>query len=198
MKGKKSRTALRERDLSEVGSRAAETITELAEHALAAAKEVGSAASPALQHSAEGLSRVLERAAETLAESGEKLAKTGEAQAAEAASAARVRLADASEKLAEAIRPRKRHHRVRNAAIALLVVGGVVALVQSPLRAKVQQRLFGPPPDDEPESITLPGANVGQPDQTASGEVPASAAPPQQQGNGVPSTAAGAVDAAQS
>ena len=199
MKGKKSRSALRDRDLSEVGSRAAETITELAEHALAAAKEVGHVASPALQHSAEGLSRALERAAESLAEGGEKLARTGELQAAEAATVARERLADASEKLADAIRPRKKHHRVRNVAIALVVVGGVVALVQSPLRAKLTQRLFGPPPDDEPESITLPGANAGQPsDSPVREELPTSVSPPQQQGNGVPSTPAGAVDTTQS
>ena len=187
MKGHRSRAALRERDLSEVGSRAAETITDLAEHALAAAKEVGHVASPAL-------GRALERAAETLAESGEKLAKTGEAQAAEAASAARVRLADASEKLAEAIRPRKKHHRVRNVAIALVVVGGVVALVQSPLRAKLTQRLFGPPPDDEPESITLPGANAQPAEHSAPEEFQPPLSAAQQQGNGVPSTPAGAVD----
>ena len=200
MKRRKSRTAVLERDLAEIGSKAGETVSELAEHAVAVAREVGHAATPALQHSAVGLSRALERAGESLAEAGERLAKNGEHQAAEAAHSARLRLADASERLAEAVRPKKKHHRVRNAAIALVVVGGVVALVQSPLRAKLTERLFGPPPaDEEPEAITLP--DTGAPQSTES--QPSEAAEQQfqgsapEQGNGLPTTPAGAVDTAQ-
>ncbi|MBV8194115.1 MAG: hypothetical protein JOY80_01160 [Candidatus Dormibacteraeota bacterium] len=199
-RGRHSRTAVLERDFAEVGSRAADTIAELAEHALAVAREIGQHASPALQHSAEGLSRALERAGESLAESGERLARGGEHQAAAAAVNAREHLADASEKLADAIRPKKKHHRVRNAAIALVVVGGVVALVQSPLRAKLTQRLFGPPPDDddEPESITLPGAGVPAEEPTTPQQYSTTPPPPPQEGNGVPSTPAGAVDSTES
>ena len=195
MRHRKSRTAVLERDLAEVGSRAADTITQLAEHALSVAREVGHAASPALQHSAEHLSRALERAGSSLADSGEKLARSGEHQAAEATVHARERLADASEKLAEAIRPKKQHHRVRNTVIALVVAGGVVALVQSPVRAKLTQRLFGPPPDDgEPESITLPGAGTTTSAEEPQPESFSTPPPPQEQGNGVPSTPAAAVD----
>lgn len=149
-----------ERDLSEAGSRAADTISDLAEHALAAAREAGHAATPALQQTAQGLSKALEKAADALADTGEHFARTGEQRAAVAAHIARERLADASEKFAESIRPRKQKtHRLRNLLIATAVVGGVVALVQSPLRAKITERLFGASPDEEPESIQLPGSD---------------------------------------
>ena len=46
---------------------------------------------------------------------------------------------------------------MRNLVIGAAVVGGIVALVQSPLRSKLQERLFGPPPeDDDLPQITLP------------------------------------------
>jgi hypothetical protein len=154
-----SRTAVLERDFSEAGSRAAETISELADRALAVAREAGHAATPAVQASAQGLSRALEKAAVALSDTGEHLVRSGEPRVAEATNTARVRLADASEKFAESIRPKKKHHRVRNILIAAAVVGGVVALVQSPLRGKIQERLFGPSPDDEPETIQLPGSD---------------------------------------
>src|SRR5207302_676279 len=154
MKRRKSSTGLLERDLSEAGSRAAETISEVADHAVALARDVGHAATPALHHSAEGLSHALERAGDSLAVTAERLARSGELQAADAAEAARLRIADASERLADAVRPRqRRHHRVRNAAMALVVVGGVIALVQSPVRAKLTGRLFGPPPDGPPARV---------------------------------------------
>ena len=175
-------------DLSETGSRAVETLSELADQARSLAREVGQVASPALQHSAESLAHALERAADST------IAKAGEQQAAEVALAARERLADASEKLAEVIRPRpkkKQHHRIRNAAIALAVVGGIAGLVQSPLRAKLTERLFGPPPDDEPESITLPGPDISAPEDAAA---PGRRSSTAREGNGVPSTTAGAID----
>jgi hypothetical protein len=196
---RQSRAAVLERDLSEAGSRAAETISELAEHAVAIAREAGHAATPAIHHSAEGLSKALERAAAALAEAGERFARTGEHQAAGATAAARVRIADATEKLADAVRPKKKHHRVRNLFIAAAVAGGVIALVQSPLRAKVTERLFGPPPEDELDSITLPSADplppsTPEPSAEISGTGPAGSP----DGNGVASAPAGHADAAKS
>ncbi len=156
MRRRHSRTAVLERDLSVAGSRAAETISELAERALAAAREAGHAATPAVQASALGLSRALEKAAEALSDTGEHLVRSSEPRVAEATNTARAQLADASEKFAESIRPKKKHHRVRNILIAAAAVGGVVALVQSPLRGKITERLFGPSPDDEPEFDSTP------------------------------------------
>lgn len=182
---RQSRTAVLERDLSEAGAKAVETVSDLAEQAWSLAREVGHVASPAVQRSAENLARALERAADS------KFAKAREQQAAEVALAARERLADASEKFAGVVRPKqkKQSHRIRNTAVALAAIGGVVALFQSPLRAKLTERLFGPPPEDEPESITLPGAAAE----------PAEASPPPlsagERGNGVPSTTGAGVDA---
>jgi len=192
MRRRHSRTAVLERDFSEAGSRAAETISELAERALAVAREAGHAATPAVQASAQGLSRALEKAAVALSDTGEHLVRSGEPRVAEATNTARVRLADASEKFAESIRPKKKHHRVRNILIAAAVVGGVVALVQSPLRGKIQERLFGPSPDDEPESIQLPGSDSvpSQESASASGGIEPGAASSDAaiEGNGVAST----------
>ena len=185
MKKRQSRTALLEKDLVEAGAKAADTIQDLAEQAWALARDVGRLASPAVQHSAESLARALERASDS------RLAKAGEHQASEATLAARARLADASEKFADVVRPKakKEHHRIRNTVIGLAAIGGIVALVQSPLRAKLTERLFGPPPEDEPESITLPGADAGSVDDMPP-PPPASA----EYGNGVPSTTAAGVD----
>ncbi|MFI5285274.1 MAG: hypothetical protein ACHQ4F_03035 [Candidatus Dormibacteria bacterium] len=120
------------------------------------ARGAGSAALPAVQRGAEGLSQVLQSAAGTLAETAEQIAADGRVTA--ASNAARERIADASGKLSSAIRPRKKTHRVRNLLIGAAVVGGVFALIQSPLRAKIQERLFGPAPsdDDDLPQITLP------------------------------------------
>jgi len=136
--------------------RAAETISELADHAVTLARGAGSAALPTVQRGAEGLSQVLQSAAGTLAETAEHLA--GDARVTAAGNAARERIADASDKLSTAIRPKKKTHRVRNLLIGAAVVGGVFALIQSPLRTKIQERLFGPAPSDDEElpQITLP------------------------------------------
>jgi hypothetical protein len=98
----------------------------------------------------------LQTAATTLAETAENLAADGRVSA--AGNAARERIADASDKLSTAIRPKKKTHRVRNLLIGAAIVGGVFALVQSPLRTKIQERLFGPAPsdDDDLPQITLP------------------------------------------
>ena len=189
-KQRKLETPELEAQASEAGSRAVETITELAEQAWALAREVSHVASPAVQHSAERLARALERAAES------KLARAGEQQAVEVALLARERLADASEKFADAIRPAKpQHHRVRNAMIGVVAAGAVAALVGSPLRSKLTERLFGPPPEDEPESITLPGADMSEAPERADAPSPPSVAS-NEHGNGVPSTTGAGVDTA--
>lgn len=187
-KQRNSRTVELEAQASEAGSRAVETITELAEQAWALAREVSHVASPAVQRSAERLARALERAADS------KLARAGEQQAAEVALVARERLADASERLAEAIRPKREHHRVRNTMIGLAAVGAVAALVASPLRSKLTERLFGPPPEDEPESITLPGADAGAAPERSDATPPSASATGH--GNGVPSATGAGVDSA--
>ncbi|MBV8444964.1 MAG: hypothetical protein JOZ92_03505 [Candidatus Dormibacteraeota bacterium] len=82
---------------------------------------------------------------------------------------------------------------MRNLLIAAAVVGGVVALVQSPLRNKISERLFGPPPEEEPESIELPGTESSVPETPSSAEQfgePAQATS-QTEGNGVASAPSG-------
>jgi hypothetical protein len=150
MRSRRSRAAVLDR------GRAAETISDLADHAVTLARGAGSAALPTVQRGAEGLSQVLQSAAGTLAETAEHLA--GDARVTAAGNAARERIADASGKLSTAIRPKKKTHRVRNLLIGAAVVGGVFALIQSPLRTKIQERLFGPAPSDDEElpQITLP------------------------------------------
>jgi hypothetical protein len=131
MLGRRSRAATLD-DITEARNRAADTISELAEHAVSLARDAGSAALPTVSRGAEGIGHVFGRAA------------------------------DASGKLTSAIRPKKKTHKVRNLLIGVAVVGGIFALVQSPLRSKLQERLFGPPPeDDELPQITLPDDDHG-------------------------------------
>jgi hypothetical protein len=150
MRSRRSKAAVLDR------ARAADAIGDLADHAVTLARGAGSAALPTVQRGAEGLSQVLQSAAGTLAETAEQIAADGRVTA--ASNAARERIADASEKLSSAIRPKKKTHRVRNLLIGAAVVGGVFALIQSPLRAKIQERLFGPAPSDDEDlpQITLP------------------------------------------
>ncbi len=150
MWSRRSRAAVLDR------GRAADTISDLADHAVTLARGAGSAALPTVQRGAEGLSQVLQSAAGTLADTAEHLASDSRVTA--AGNAARERIADASGKLSTAIRPKKQTHRVRNLLIGAAVVGGVFALIQSPLRTKIQERLFGPAPsdDDDLPQITLP------------------------------------------
>ena len=142
-------------DITEVRNRAADTISDLAEHAVAIAKGAGDAARPTVKQGAEGLSHALELAAGTLAVTAERLANDDRVSA--ASNAARERIADASGKLSTAIRPKRKTHRIRNLLIGAGIIGGIFALIQSPLRSKIQERLFGPPPeDDDLPQITLP------------------------------------------
>jgi hypothetical protein len=178
MLGRKSKTAVLEREAPSAGSRAAEVVGEaasdFAERAVAAAQNAQRVATPVLrsaaEKSAETLSHAAERAAVVLADTAERLAESAEERGGQATAAARQRLADASEALAVAVRPKKRH-RVRRLVILGAVAGAIVAAARSPLRAKLADRLFGAPPefdDDTPESITLPP--TAQPDTGSYGE----------------------------
>jgi hypothetical protein len=166
--GRKSKTTVIEREASSAGARAAEVVgdaaSDFAERAVAAAQNAQRVATPVLrtaaEKSAETLSHAAERAAVVLADTAERLAETGEERAGQAAVAARQRLADASVALADAVRP-KRRRRFRRLIVIGAIGGAVVALVKSPLRSKLADRLFGAPPefdDDIPESITLPSS----------------------------------------
>jgi hypothetical protein len=180
MLGRKSKTAVIEREVPGAGSRAAEVVGEaasdFAERAVAAAQNAQRVAAPVLrtaaEKSAETLSHAAERAAVVLADTAERLAETGEDRAGHAAVAARHRLADASEALAVAVRP-KRRRRFRRLVVLGAIAGALVALVKSPLRSKLADRLFGAPPefdDDIPESITLPSSSqsgTGSAEETA-------------------------------
>lgn len=195
MFGRSSGSAVVQREVGSGGSRAAEvvgeTASELAERALAAAREAQRVAAPAIigaardaqrvatpvlrsaaHTSAETLSHAAERAAEVLADTAERLAETGQDGAAEASKAARHKLANASEALAQAVRPKKRR-RGRRALIGLAVVAGGVALARSPLRTKVMDAIFGRVEDvaDEPESITLPHPAGGAVSDSTSGDL---------------------------
>jgi hypothetical protein len=178
MLGRKSKTAVLEREAPSAGSRAAEVVGEaasdFAERAVAAAQNAQRVATPVLrsaaEKSAETLSHAAERAAVVLADTAERLAESAEERGGQATVAARQRLADASEALAVAVRPKKRH-RIRRLVILGAVAGAIVAAAKSPLRSKLADRLFGAPPefdDDTPESITLPSA--AQPDTGSYGE----------------------------
>jgi hypothetical protein len=169
MLGRKSKTALLEREFPSAGMRAAEVVgdaaSDLAERAVAAAQNAQRVATPVLRSAAEKsagtLSHAAERAAVVLADTAERLADTGEERVGPAVVAARHRLADASEALAVAVRP-KRRHRLRRLVVFSAITGAIVALVKSPLRSKLADRLFGAPPqfeDDIPESITLPSSH---------------------------------------
>jgi hypothetical protein len=150
MRSRRSRAAVLDR------GRAADAISDLADQAVTLARGAGSAALPTVQRGAEGLSQVFQSAAGTLADTAEHLA--GDPRVSAASNAARERIADVSDKVSSAVRPKKKTHRVRNLLIGAAVIGGVFALIQSPLRTKIQERLFGPAPsdDDDLPQITLP------------------------------------------
>ncbi len=168
---RRSTAAVLEHEISEAGSKAAETVTELAERALTIAREAGHVATPAIRsathHSVEGLSRAAERASEALADTAQRLAKSGD------------------------VAPKPKRHRIRRILIFGAIVGAIVGLVRSPLRGKLTEKLFGPPPDDEPGSITLP---YGENDEPASDNIeihaePAPPPPAATEGNGVSTSA---------
>lgn len=177
MLGRKSKTTVIEpAAIATAGSRAAEVVgdaaSEFAERAVAAAQTAQRAATPVLrtaaEKSAETLSHAAERAAIVLADTAGRLADSAEERGGQASVTARNKLADASEALAQAVRP-KRKRRIRRVLALGAIAAGLVALVRSPLRTKIADRLFGAPPefdDDAPASITLPSnapAETGSP-----------------------------------
>ena len=155
MRGRRSRAATLE-DITEARNRAAETISELAEHAVAIAREAGKNAASNGQARSRGLeprARARRRHARGHRRASSRATDASAPRATRRASASPTR----PDKLSTAIRPKKKTHRVRNLLIGAAVVGGIFALIQSPLRTKIQERLFGPPPeDDDLPQITLP------------------------------------------
>ncbi|HYA01447.1 MAG TPA: hypothetical protein VEK76_14030 [Candidatus Binatia bacterium] len=148
--------------------RAAETVTELAEKAIVAAREAQRVAAPALRSaahtSADTLSHAAEKAAEVLAEAAERLAEEVPAVAAPAA---------AVQAAVGRPRPKRWRRRVRRLLIVTGVAGAAyVAVTKTPLKSKLSELVFGPPLDEEePEPITLPvtgtsgeGATNSQPE----------------------------------
>jgi hypothetical protein len=181
---------------AEAGSRAAETMSDLAEKAAELAREASRAATPVLRGAmataaerargaqksaspvvrsaaataAEALSDAAEHAAEVLAETAGRLSQPAD----ELQLAARDRLADATEELARAIRP-KRGRRLRMVLAGTAVAGVAVAVVVSPIGAPLR-RMVGlgtaDVPEPQPPSIELPGDTVQSP-ETVAGTVPA-------------------------
>ncbi len=149
---KSKSNALMERDAV---SRAVAVAGQAGERAATAARDARRAAAPVVRRSAHtaagALSDAAEKAAEVFADTADKLAS------ADQTFAARERLADRAEQLAAAVRPKKRHHRIRKLLLISAIGGGIVALVKSPLKTKLANRLFGEPATDEDiEAITLP------------------------------------------
>ena len=174
----------------EMGGRAAETVSDLAEKATELAREAQRAATPVIrsamvtaaerareaQHAASpvmrsaaataagALSDAAEHAAEVLAETAERL-EAGELQL-----AARTRLADASERMAKRIRPRRRR---RRGLLAVLAGAGAIAagagVWMSPIGARIRM-LLGMTPAEEP----LAPPSIVLPPEPAGGAAPAS------------------------
>lgn len=180
----RSRTATVQREVGDVGAKAAERAAELATRAVAAAKEAQRAATPvvrsaaeaatpvvlnAAERSTEALSHAAERAAEVLSQTADRLAVVGAERAGEASVVARHRLADASEALAEAVRPKKKRHVVRKVFMAGAIGGGIYVLVtKTPLKAKLTELAFGPAPTEQDlEPITLPMESEPAPERPA-------------------------------
>ncbi len=156
MFGKSKRSALADRGeaVSDLAGRTVVVAGHAAERAASAAREARKAASPVVRkgaHTAAGaLSDAAERAAEVLAETADRLASS------DTSTSARERLADRAEALAAAVRPKKKH-RVRKVLFLGAIAGGVVAVVKSPLKTKLANKLFGEPAtDDDLDAITLP------------------------------------------
>jgi len=188
----------------EMGSRAAETVSDLAEKAAELAREAQRAATPVIrsamvtaaerardaQHAASpvvrsaaataagALSDAAEHAAEVLAETADRLAQTGAEQADELQLAARVKIADASERMAKRIRPRRRRRRGLLAVLAGVgVIGAGVGVWLSPIGARIRMMLGMTPAEEPPPapSIVLPPEPVGgaeRAEETSTAEAP--------------------------
>ncbi|GAC1570597.1 MAG: hypothetical protein NVS3B18_02930 [Candidatus Dormibacteria bacterium] len=121
-------------------------VTELASSARDAAAPLvrGAAAS-----ASDKLGDAAERAAALLADAAERLADA----------VPDGRLTDASQGVADSVRPHKGRSKVKTLLVVAATAGGVVAFLRSPHARQLRQRVFGAPDDDfddEAESITLP------------------------------------------
>jgi hypothetical protein len=156
MLGRRSKAAVIEKEVTDAGSKAADTVAEFAGMAVAAARDAQRAATPVLRSaahsSAETLSHAAGKAAEVLADTADRLATT------DAGISARTRIADASEAFAGAVRPKQKRHRIRKLFIVSTILGGIYAVLKyTPLKSKISELAFGPAMDEEePEPITLP------------------------------------------
>lgn len=122
-----------------------DTVSDLAGKAVSSA---GPVVREAAATASDKLSDAAERAAGLLADAAERLADA----------APDGRLTTASQSVADSVRP-KRRSRFKTLLVVAATAGGVVALLRSPLAAKLRKRLFGAPDDDfddEAGSITLP------------------------------------------
>jgi hypothetical protein len=175
--------------------RATDTVSDLADRAAELAREAQRAATPVIrgamataaerardaQHAASpvmrsaaataagALSDAAEHAAEVLADTAERLASVGAEQADELQLTARTRIADASERMAKRIRPRRRRRGLRalliGAGVAGVGAGVGVGVWVSPLGARIRM-LLGMAPAEEPApppSIVLPREPVAEP-----------------------------------
>ncbi|TMD98011.1 MAG: hypothetical protein E6I76_05340 [Chloroflexi bacterium] len=193
----------------EMGSKAAETVSDLAEKAAELAREAQRAATPVIRSAmataaerardaqqaaspvvrsaaataAGALSDAAEHAAEVLADTAERLTQTGAEQADELQLSARTRLADASERMAKRIRPRRRRRGLRALLIGTGVVGAGAGVWLSPLGSRIRI-LLGMSPAEEPAppapSIVLPA----EPSAGAESAVETTAAEPPAADNG--------------
>jgi hypothetical protein len=97
-----------------------------------------------------GAQSAAERAAEILADTADRLSTS------ETASAARGKLADSAEALADAVRPKPKR-RIRKLLKIGVLAAALYALFKSPLRSKLVAKISGAPePEPELEPITLP------------------------------------------
>jgi hypothetical protein len=180
MLGRRSKSAVIERQVVDTGTRAvekaAETVTDLAERAVVVAREAQRVASPALRNaahtSAETLSHAAERAAAVLAEAADRLSQ----EVAEMPSSAKGKRAAKAAAKAEikAARPKRWRRRFRRTVVVTGLAGAVYLVVtKTPLKAKLSEWVFGPPLDEEDlEPITLPVSGSPTRDEGEASEAP--------------------------
>ncbi|MFN2450739.1 MAG: hypothetical protein ABR541_00105 [Candidatus Dormibacteria bacterium] len=154
--------------MADLAGRAASGAGQVAGQAAEIASSAREVAGPAVRVAAatasDKLSVAAERAAAMLADAAERLADA----------VPDGRLSSASQSVADSVRPKKRST-FKTLLVVAATAGGVVALLRSPLAARLRQRLFGAPDDDfddEAESITLP-VDSGAPSTATADAVPA-------------------------
>jgi hypothetical protein len=140
---KKAAKALERDRMKSAGNRAADVAVLAADRA----RQAGRAAAPVMR---KGAQSAAERAAEILSDTADRLSTS------DTAAAARGKLADSAEALADAVRP-KPTHRIRKLLKIGVIAGAIYALIKSPLRGKLMAKFSGESePEPELEPITLP------------------------------------------